>query len=106
VRSAYSAYRTAYDTAKRYRDEIVPLRRKIAEENMLRYNGMLIGVFDLLADAREQVAAVTAYIGALRGFWISESDLQAAFNGPAAGRRATGSMNAGGVAPNPALAGH
>lgn len=68
VRSAYSAYHTAYDTAKRYRDEIVPLRKKIAEENMLRYNGMLIGVFDLLADAREQVAAVTAYIDALRAF--------------------------------------
>jgi outer membrane protein TolC len=106
VRSAYSAYRTAYDTATRYRDEIVPLRKKIAEENMLRYNGMLIGVFDLLADAREQVAAVTAYIDALRGFWISESDLQAAFNGPPAGRRATGAMDTGGVVPNPALAGH
>jgi len=106
VRSAYSAYRAAYDTAKRYRDEIVPLRKKIAEENMLRYNGMLIGVFDLLADAREQIAAVTAYIDALRGFWISESDLQAAFNGPPAGRRATGSMDTGGVVPNPALAGH
>jgi len=106
VRGAYSAYRSAYDTAKRYRDEIVPLRRKIAEENMLRYNGMLIGVFDLLADARGLVAAVTAYIDALRGFWISESDLQATFNGPPAGRRAAGSMDAGGVAPNPALAGH
>lgn len=106
VRSAYSTYRTSYDTAKRYRDEIVPLRKKIAEENMLRYNGMLISVFELLADAREQVAAVSAYIDALRGFWISESDLQAAFNGPPAGRRATASLDSGGVAPNPALAGH
>ena len=106
VREAYSAHHTAYDTAKRYRDEIVPLRRKIAEENMLRYNGMLIGVFELLADAREQVAAVAAYIDALRGYWISESDLQAAFNGPPAGRRAAGSMDTGVVVPNPALAGH
>jgi outer membrane protein TolC len=106
VREAYSAYHAAYDTAKCYRDEIMPLRKKIAEENMLRYNGMLIGVFELLADARGLVAAVTSYVDALRGFWISESDLQAAFNGPPAGRRATGSMNAGGVVPNPALAGH
>ena len=106
VREAYSAYHTAYDAAKRYRDEIVPLRKKIAEENMLRYNGMLISVFELLADAREQVATVSAYIDALRGFWISESELQTAFNGPFVGRRGAAPMVSGGVAPNPALAGH
>jgi outer membrane protein TolC len=106
VREAYSAYHIAYDTAKRYRDEIVPLRKKIAEENMLRYNGMLISVFDLLADAREQVGVVIAYMEALRGFWISESDLQAAFNGSPTGRRASAPRASGGMAPNPALAGH
>jgi outer membrane protein TolC len=106
VREAYSSYHTAYDAAKRYRDEIVPLRKKIAEENMLRYNGMLIGVFELLADAREQVGAVSAYIEALRDFWLSESDLQAAFNGSPAGRRASTPRASGGMAPNPALAGH
>jgi outer membrane protein TolC len=106
VREAYSAYHTAYDTAKRYRDEIVPLRKKIAEENMLRYNGMLISVFELLADAREQLATVSAYIDALRGFWISESELQTAFNGPFMGRRGAAPMVSGGVVPNPALAGH
>ena len=58
VREAYSAYRTSFDLAKHYRDEIVPLRKRISEENLLRYNGMLISVFELLADSREQVAAV------------------------------------------------
>jgi outer membrane protein TolC len=106
VREAYSAYHTAYDTAKRYRDEIVPLRKKIAEENMLRYNGMLISVFDLLADAREQVGAVIAYIEALSDFWLSESDLQAAFNGPPTGRQSAAQRASGGMAPTPAPAGH
>lgn len=106
VREAYSAYQTAYDTAKHYRDEIVPLRKKISEENMLRYNGMLISIFELLADAREQVAAVNAYIEALRDFWLSESDLQAAFNGPPTGPRAAAARAPGGMVPNPALAGH
>ncbi len=50
VRESYSAYRTAYDLARHYRDEVVPLRRRISEENLLRYNGMLASVFDLLAD--------------------------------------------------------
>ena len=106
VREAYSAYRKAYDTAIRYREEILPLRKEIAEENMLRYNGMLISVFELLADAREQIGAVIASIEAQRDFWLSESDLQAAFNGPTTGRRATARMVSGGMPPDPATAGH
>jgi outer membrane protein TolC len=78
VREAYHAYRTAYDLAKHYRDEVVPMRKRISEEVLLRYNGMLASVFELLADARDQVAAVNAYIEALRSYWIAESDLQAA----------------------------
>ena len=88
MRESYAAYRTAYDTAKHYRDEIVPLRRKISEENVLRYNGMLISVFELLADARAQVASVNAAIDALRDFWIAETQLQAALNGASAGKAA------------------
>ena len=81
VREAYSGYLTAYELAGHYRDEIVPLRKTIAEENLLRYNGMLISVFELLADAREQVASVNAYIDALKGFWLAETDLQKSVGG-------------------------
>lgn len=92
VRESYSAYRTAYDIAKRYRDEVVPLRKRIADANLLRYNGMLISVFDLLADAREQVASVAAYVEALRDYWVAETDLQTAMTGrsPATIRPAAG----------------
>jgi outer membrane protein TolC len=85
VREAYSAYRTAFDVARHYRDEIVPLRKRISEEVLLRYNGMLMSVFELLADSREQVAAVNSYIQASRDFWIAESDLQMALTGRSPG---------------------
>jgi outer membrane protein TolC len=85
VREAYSAYRTAFDLAQHYRDEIVPLRKRISEEVLLRYNGMLMSVFELLADAREQVAAVNGYIESLREFWLAESDLQMALTGGSPG---------------------
>lgn len=88
IREAHRAYRTAYDVARRYRDEIVPLRKRIADENLLRYNGMLLGVFELLADAREQVASVNASIEALRDFWIADTDLQLAINGTSPAGRA------------------
>lgn len=81
AREAYSGYRSSYDVARHYRDEIVPLRKRISEENQLRYNGMLIGVFDLLADARSQITAVNGYIEALRDFWIARSDLDMALIG-------------------------
>ncbi len=85
VRESYSAYRTAHDLARRYRDEIVPLSKRISEENLLRYNGMLIGVFELLADARDQIASVTGSVEALRDFWIAETDLQTALTGRSPG---------------------
>jgi outer membrane protein TolC len=83
VREAYTAYRSALDIARHHRDEIVPLRKRIAEENLLRYNGMLIGVFELLADARVQIASVNAAIQAQRDFWLAQADLDMAMIGPA-----------------------
>jgi outer membrane protein TolC len=84
VREAYSAYRTGYDVAKHYRDEIVPLRKRISDEVLLRYNGMLASVFELLSDARDQVNSVNRAIEAQRDFWIAETRLQAAINGSGA----------------------
>lgn len=85
VRESYTTYRTAADLARHYRDEIVPLRKVIAEENVLRYNGMLIGVFELLADTREQIASVVQAIDAQRDFWLADAALQASLIGrPAA----------------------
>ncbi|MES2363439.1 MAG: TolC family protein [Pseudomonadota bacterium] len=81
LRESYSAYRTAYDVAKHYRDEIVPLRRAMAEENGLRYNGMLISVFELLADSRDQVSSVMAAINSYQQFWLSDAALAASMTG-------------------------
>ncbi|HEY2256700.1 MAG TPA: RND transporter, partial [Variovorax sp.] len=87
VREAYAVYRTSYELARHYRDEVVPLRQRMSEENLLRYNGMLIGVFELLADAREQISSVTGAVEALRDHWLAETDLQTALTGrsPSAG---------------------
>ena len=81
LRESYSAYRTAYDVAKHYRDEIVPLRRAMAEENGLRYNGMLISVFELLADSRDQVSSVMSAINSYQQFWLSDAALAASMTG-------------------------
>lgn len=82
VRETYAAYRSQYNIARHYRDEVVPLQKHISEENMLRYNGMLIGVFELLADARTQIGSVNDAIVAQCDFWLAQSDMQMASIGP------------------------
>ena len=81
LRESYVSYRTTYDLARHYRDEIVPLHKTISDENLLRYNGMLIGVFELLADAREQISSVRQAIGAQRDFWLADATLRATLIG-------------------------
>lgn len=95
LRESYSAYRTAYDLARHYRDEIVPLRKTIAEENVLRYNGMLIGVFELLADTKDQIGSVMAAIAAEQQFWLADAALQASQMGKPTGA-AVGAMTSTG----------
>lgn len=85
VREAHANYRLAWEVARQYRDELLPVRQKISQEHLLRYNGMLMSVFELLADQREQIAATSGYIDALREFWLAEAQLQQALGGRLSG---------------------
>ena len=81
VRESYAAQQKQYAIARHLRDEVVPLKKRISDENQLRYNGMLISVFELLADARSQIDAVNSAIESLRDYWLAEADLQMALVG-------------------------
>ena len=81
LRQSYETYLVSYEIAKHYRDEVVPLQKVISEENLLRYNGMIIGVFELLADSREQISAVLGAIESKRQFWVSHVALDASLIG-------------------------
>ena len=85
AREAYHGYRTAYDLARHYRDEIVPLRKFINNELVLRYNGMLASVWEVLADTRMQVMSINSAIEAQRDFWLAEANLQTTLTGMSAG---------------------
>ena len=76
ARQVYNNYRTAYDVARHYQSEVLPLRKFINDETVLRYNGMLLSVFDLLADTRAQALSTSSAIEAQRDFWLADADLQ------------------------------
>jgi outer membrane protein TolC len=81
AREAYRNYRSAYDLARHYRDEVLPLRKTISDETVLRYNAMQIDVFALLAEARQRVGSTLQAIDAQRDFWLASVDLAVAVTG-------------------------
>jgi outer membrane protein TolC len=78
VHTAASRYRTAFEMAVRLRDDIIPMHKLISKQDLLRYNASLLSVFDLLADARDQITSVNEYIESVRDFWIARSHLDTA----------------------------
>ena len=81
TRQAWHAWRTSYDLARLFRDEVVPLRKTISEESLLRYNGMLTSVWALLGDVRQQSLSVSQALEAQRDFWLADADLQLTLTG-------------------------
>lgn len=81
ARDAYRVYRSTYDIAAHYQREVLPLRKVISDETLLRYNAMQIDVFALLAEARQRIAATTAAIEAKREYWMAKTSLLVAVVG-------------------------
>jgi outer membrane protein TolC len=94
ARDAYRVYRSSYDIAAHYEREVLPLRKIISDETLLRYNAMQIDVFALLAEARQRVAATVAAIDARRDFWLAAVNLNVAVvgGGVASGAATTTAM--------------
>jgi len=97
AREAYGTYRGAYDIARHYQREVLPLRKIISDETMLRYNAMQIDVFTLLTEARARIASTTSAIEAERAFWLAATNLGASVLGG-------GAAAAEGGAPGAAMA--
>jgi outer membrane protein TolC len=96
ARDAYRVYRSAHDIARHYLNEVLPLRKIISDETLLRYNAMQIDVFALLAEARQRLAATSMAIEAQRDFWLASVNLGVAVvGGGVAGAGAPGIINAG-----------
>ena len=99
AREAWQGWNTAYTLARRYRDEVLPLRKKVNEEMVLRYNGMLASVWELLGETRASMLAVNAGIEAQRDFWLADTDLQLVLTGSSPGGMTALQTAAAGDAP-------
>ena len=81
ARDSYRSYRSSHEIASHYQREVLPLRKIISDEMMLRYGAMQIDVFPLLAEQRQRIGSSVAAIEAQRNFWLASTDLSAAIIG-------------------------
>jgi hypothetical protein len=75
VRKAFTLRDEAHRMARLYQDRVLPLQQKISEETLLHYNGMIVGVFELLKDAEHHASIKESHIDALLRYWKSEAEL-------------------------------
>jgi cobalt-zinc-cadmium efflux system outer membrane protein len=71
----------AQQVVARYRTALLPLRAQIVELSQLHYNGMFLGLYQLLAARNGQIDAQRAYIEAVRDYWMAHADLERAVGG-------------------------
>jgi outer membrane protein, heavy metal efflux system len=57
------------------------LQQSIVSETLKFYNGMLVGVYDLLLARQTQVQTARQYVSASKDFWLAWTDLERAIGG-------------------------
>jgi cobalt-zinc-cadmium efflux system outer membrane protein len=72
-----------------YRGTVLPLREKIVNLTLKKYNYMLLGAFDLLAAKQQEFEAYQKYLEALRDYWMIRADLQRSLGGRLPGSQMT-----------------
>lgn len=85
ARAARDRLAAARDRAEHYRAVILPLRQRILEQTQAENNAMLVGTFTLIRAKQDQIEAGTAYVAALRDYWLARAQLEQVVNGRALG---------------------
>ena len=100
VREAEAALQAHHALARLAQDELVARQRLIEQETLLRYNGMLMSTWDLLAAARDRLAALDEATQARHRYWQAEADWRSLLaGGHYPGAQAAGDGGASGNAP-------
>jgi cobalt-zinc-cadmium efflux system outer membrane protein len=81
--AAASRLVAARENALRYRDVLLPLRKRVLDETELHYNAMSVGVFQLLTAKREQIETARTYVDLLREYWEARNEVERLWAGAA-----------------------
>ena len=81
VRAARTRMLNARAAAQFYQAEVLPTQQRLLEQTQLQYNGMLVGVFQLLQAKRDEIDAAVQYVMALQNYWTARAELERAIGG-------------------------
>lgn len=81
AREARTRVTAAHDVVRHYRNVLLPLQQTIVTETLKFYNGMLVGVYELLLAKQAQVQTAREYVSASKEFWLAWTDLELAVGG-------------------------
>ncbi|HTQ02790.1 MAG TPA: TolC family protein [Polyangiaceae bacterium] len=76
ARTAADRLTAARENAVEYRDVLLPLRQRVLDQTELEYNGMAVGVFQLLVAKRDEVQTARAYVELLREYWTARAEVE------------------------------
>jgi cobalt-zinc-cadmium efflux system outer membrane protein len=76
VRMAFARMETARKKAEFYRRAVLPVQQIVTDETQLRYNGMFVGVFQLLEARQEQINSGREYIESIAEYWLARAELE------------------------------
>ena len=83
ARAAHLEVTGKHAIARHWRDEVLPLRRRIEEESLRSYSGMITSTFELIEDTRDGLEAQIGAAEAKRDYWLAETMVTAAIWGSA-----------------------
>ncbi len=81
ARQAWHSWTTVRQWEQRLRNEILPREKRIEEETILRYNGMLASTWDVLAASRSRLDREAQWLMAQRDAWLAYVHLQGVLKG-------------------------
>lgn len=81
LRERFADHQATLATAQQAGKVLGPVRKRLLEERLKQYNGMLIGPFELIDEARSHVSGVLVALDAQRDFWLADAALTAAIDG-------------------------
>ncbi len=90
VRVARTELLSARQVVDHYMKVLLPLRAAVVEHAQHQYNGMQIGLHELLTAKQAQVQAFEDYIQAVHDYWIAWAELERAMGGRVLPKRGPG----------------
>lgn len=81
LREARARLMSAHSRARHYQAVVIPARKRVADQTLLQYNAMQLGIFQLLEARRGQLDAELAEIEARREYWTARAAFEALLAG-------------------------